>query len=64
MIPNQSFKLSEQEVRALKYLLSTDFQKKWDLKPTEYGALVDESNKPVFKVTTLHALRKALEYLS
>ena len=27
MIHNQSFKLSEQEVRALKYLLSTDFQK-------------------------------------
>lgn len=62
--PDQSFKLSEQEVRALQYLLSTDFQKKWNLKPTHFGELVDESNKPVFKVSTLDALRKALEYLS
>lgn len=64
MIPNQSFKLSDQEVRALQYLLSTDFQKKWKLKPTDYGELVDESKKPVFKVSTLDALRKALEHLS
>lgn len=64
MIPDQSFKLSDQEVRALQYLLSTDFQKKWNLKPTHYGELVDESNKPIFKVSTLDALRKALEYLS
>lgn len=64
MMPNESFKLSDQEVRALQYLLSTDFQKKWNLKPTHFGELVDESNKPVFKVSTLDALRKALEYLS
>ena len=64
MIPDQSFKLSDQEVRALQYLLSTDFQKKWNLKPTHFGELVDESNKPVFKISTLNALRKALEYLS
>ena len=64
MMPNESFKLSDQEVRALQYLLSTDFQKKWNLKPTHFGELVDESNKPVFKVSTLDALHKALEYLS
>ena len=64
MILDQSFKLSEQEIRALKYLLSTDFQKKWNLKPTNFGELVDESNKPVFKISTLDAIRKALEYLS
>ncbi|RVT37069.1 hypothetical protein ENC20_03670 [Acinetobacter indicus] len=64
MMPDQSFKFSDQEVRALQYLLSTDFQKKWNLKPTAFGELVDESNKPVFKVSTLDALRKALEYLS
>lgn len=64
MILDESFKLSDQEVRALQYLLSKDFQKKWNLKPTHYGELVDESNKPVFKVSTLDALRKALEYLS
>lgn len=64
MMSEESFKLSDQEVRALQYLLSTDFQKKWNLKPTHFGELVDESNKPVFKVSTLDALRKALEYLS
>ncbi|MCU4387339.1 gamma-mobile-trio protein GmtX [Acinetobacter haemolyticus] len=64
MIPDESFKLSDQEVRALQYLLSADFQKKWNLKPSPFGELVDESNKPVFKVSTLDALRKALEYLS
>ncbi len=64
MMSDQSFKLSEQEVRALQYLLSSDFQKKWDLKPTQFGELVDKSNKPIFKVSTLDALRKALEYLS
>lgn len=64
MMPDEFFKLSDQEVRALQYLLSTDFQKKWNLKPTHFGELVDESNKPVFKVSTLDALRKALEYLS
>lgn len=64
MIPDQSFKFSDQEVRALQYLLSTDFQKKWNLKPTLFGELVDDSKKPVFKVSTLDALRKALEYLS
>ena len=64
MISDQSFKLTEQEVRALQYLLSKDFQKKWNLKPTEYGELVDESNKQVFRVSTFNALRKALEYLS
>lgn len=64
MIPDESFKLSDLEVRALQYLLSTDFQKKWNLKQTHYGALVDESDNLVFKVSTLDALRKALEYLS
>lgn len=64
MIPDESFKLTDQEVRALQYLLSTDFQKKWNLKSTHFGELVDESSKPVFKVSTLDALRKALEYLS
>ena len=64
MRPDESFKFSKQEIRALQYLLSTDFQKKWNLKPTQFGELVDESNKPVFKVSTLDALRKALENLT
>lgn len=64
MIPDQAFKFSEQEIRAIKYLLSADFQKKWNLEPTIYGSLVDKSNEPIFKVATLDALRKALEFLS
>lgn len=64
MMPDQSFKFTEQEVRALQYLLSKDFQQKWHFKQTEYGELVDESGKPVFKASTLDAIRKALEYLS
>lgn len=63
-IPDEHFKLSAQEIRALEYLLSADFQQKWNFKSTEFGELVDETNKPVFKVATLNALRKALEYLS
>lgn len=64
MPEKESFKLTEQEIRALKYLLSDDFKKKWFLKETEYGELVDENDSPVFKVATTDALRKTLEHLS
>lgn len=64
LISDQSLKLTDQEVRALQYLLSSDFQKKLNLKSTEYGVLIDEKNPLVFNVATLDALRKALEYLS
>lgn len=64
MIPKESFKLSDQEVQALQYLLSTDFQMKWNLKPTEFGELADDVNKLVFTVAILNTLKKALEYLS
>lgn len=62
--PDEYMKLTEQEERAFKYLLSNEFQMKWNLKPTVYGELIDEENKPVFKVATLDAIRKALEYLA
>ncbi|MHC5225950.1 gamma-mobile-trio protein GmtX [Ignatzschineria sp. LJL83] len=61
---NNSFKLTDLETRALQHLLSKDFQKAWKLTPTESGALLNEEEKLVFKVATLDALRKALEYLS
>lgn len=64
MLPDQSYKFTDQEIRALQYLLSNEFQKKWSLKPSEYGELVDESDTPVFKAATLNALLKALENLS
>lgn len=62
--PSVNFKLTELEVRALKHLLSTEFQEEWRLSETGYGALVNEQNKPVFKTGTLDAIRKALEHLS
>ena len=56
-------KLNDQERRALEYLISPTFQKKWNFHPNEYGELVDVSNTPVFKVATLDAIKKALEHL-
>lgn len=59
---NQS-RLTDQEKRALEYIISPRFQKKWLLTPNEYGELVDHNNKPVFKVATIDAIKKSLEYL-
>lgn len=56
-------KLNDQERRALEYLISPIFQKKWDFHQNEYGELVDINNNPVFKVATLDAIKKALEHL-
>jgi hypothetical protein len=61
--PVAESKLSEQERRALMYIVSDQFQKKWDLTANDYGELVDPNKKPVFKVATIDAIRKALEYL-
>tara|TARA_B100000780_G_C21039819_1_gene417211 strand:+ start:109 stop:714 length:606 start_codon:yes stop_codon:yes gene_type:complete len=61
--PPSEGKLSEQERRALAYIISNQFHKKWDLTANEYGELVDLNNKPVFKVATIDAIKKALEYL-
>lgn len=61
---DETFRLTEQEIRALEYLLSNDFQKKWNFTQTKYGELVDENQIPVFKVATLDAIRKALEHLT
>lgn len=64
MDSDETFRLTEQEIRALEYLLSNDFQKKWNFTQTKYGELVDENQIPVFKVATLDAIRKALEHLT
>lgn len=61
---SSTFKLTELEVRALRHLLTVEFQKEWYLSETGYGGLVNEQNKTVFKSGTLDALRKALEQLS
>ncbi|MCK9621005.1 MAG: gamma-mobile-trio protein GmtX [Methylobacter sp.] len=57
------YKLSDQERRALEYLLSSSFQQKWNLTANEYGELIDSNNSPVFKVATLDAIKKALDFL-
>lgn len=56
-------KLSDQERRALEYLISSQFQKKWVLTANDYGALLDSNNKPVFKVATIDAIKKTLDFL-
>lgn len=61
--PSTESQLTDLERRALEYIISSQFQKKWDLQPNEYGELVDSNSKPVFKAATIDAIRKALEYL-
>ncbi len=55
--------LTDQERRALEYIISEAFQQKWDLQSNQFGEMVDRNNKPVFKVATIDAIKKALEYL-
>jgi hypothetical protein len=55
--------LTEQERRAFEYIISEAFQKKWDLQSNQYGEMIDRNNKTVFKVATVDAIKKALEYL-
>lgn len=57
------YKLTELEKRALEYLLSASFKSKWNLTENDYGELVDTNATPIFKVATLDAIKKALEYL-
>ena len=56
-------KLNEQERRPLEYISSSVFQIYWGLSSNEYGETVDNRNKPVFKVVTIDALKKALRNL-
>lgn len=56
-------KLNEQERRALEYIVSAKFLDRWNLQANEFGELVNQSNQPVFKVATIDAIKKALEYL-
>ncbi len=61
--PSESMRLTPQERRALEYLVSESFQKKWSLRTNEYGELIDSENQSVFKVATIDAIKKALGYL-
>jgi hypothetical protein len=59
--PEPHCKLSELERRALGYLTSENFQKKWNIKPTKYGEFEDERGEIIFKAGTLSAIKKALD---
>ncbi|MCG8905606.1 hypothetical protein MJ122_00045 [Pseudomonas sp. DP-17] len=61
--PRGTFKLDESERRALEYLLSDDFMKKWNFKKGNRGDVLDEGGTRVFKPGTIAALEKALKHL-
>lgn len=56
-------RLTSSERKALEYLLSNSFRKKWSFSQTEFGELIDENEDVVFKPATIDALKKALDYL-
>lgn len=59
--PEPPCKLDELERRALKYLISEDFQNKWNVKPTGYGEYEDVRGEIIFKAGTLSAIKKVLD---
>ena len=55
--------LTQQERRALEYIISKDFQRKWAFSETVYGEIVDSNEKVVLKAATIDAIKKALSNL-
>lgn len=60
----KSYRLTDQESRALTYLLSDEFLRKWSFKSNEYGEVLDSSGNVIFKAATIDAIRKALSFLT
>jgi hypothetical protein len=58
-----NFKLLNVEKRALEYILSDDFMKKWNFRRGNKGDVVDHMGTRVFKPGTIEAIEKALKYL-
>ncbi|QJP10017.1 gamma-mobile-trio protein GmtX [Pseudomonas multiresinivorans] len=58
-----AFKLDDVERRALEYLLSEDFMRKWNFKKGDRGDVLDAGGTRVFKPGTIAALEKALKHL-
>lgn len=56
-------KLTQQERRALEYIISKEFLRKWGFSATEYGEIVDSNEKVVLKAATVDGIKKALNYL-
>lgn len=60
----KGYRLTDQEARALTYLLSDAFIKKWNFKTTQYGEVLDSKGNTIFKAATTDAIRKALIFLT
>jgi len=56
-------RLSQQERRAMEYLISNEFFGKWNFCATEFGEVVDENGQVVFKAATIDAVKKSLNNL-
>lgn len=56
-------KLTAQERRALEYIISKEFQRKWNFSETIYGEIVDSNQKIVMKAATIDAIKKSLSHL-
>ena len=55
--------LDDLERRALEYLISDQFLKKWHFAVSEYGEIVDRNNNVVLRPATVNAIKKALAHL-
>ena len=56
-------RLDNVERRALEYILSEDFMKKWNFKKGDKGDVLDEGGTRVLKPATINAIDKVLRYL-
>jgi hypothetical protein len=54
---------TEQERRALEYLISEQFLAKWQFSISEYGEVIDGNSTVVLKAATVDAVKKALAQL-
>lgn len=59
----ENVKLTNLERRALEYLLSLEFLEKGHLTVGEDGQMTSANGKMIFKVATVDAIKKALEFL-
>lgn len=59
----RTFKLDNVERRALEYIISDDFMKKWEFHRGDKGDVLDQSGVRVLKPGTFEAIEKALRHL-
>jgi hypothetical protein len=61
--PAGTFKLDDVERRALEYILSDDFMRKWSFRRGDKGDVLDQTGGRVLKPGTVDAIEKALRHL-